>query len=412
MKTRMLFSFLLATLLVCAVCEAQPQVFTVDCNSGQTITQALKAHPGIVPITIVATGQCNENVLIDRDDVTLRTVSWPIFISPATVNGTDSTKATITVAAARATIDGLTVTGGRRGITVLGSATIKNCTVQNTGPIGVISSGISFYHGGQGTVDKCTIKNNRSFGIAIEGGSATVTNSTIAENTDAGIAVSLSGSARIGLTDDMVYAKNKIQNNASNGIMINAGGSAFIGGNTIEGNGTTTGHRFGQYGIAIYQATAILVGANSISNNRGSGIFARGSAVLIGDPTFGLDSANKINDNGVGVGVSTKGGIFGFLGSSLEIQNATIEHNTGDGVTLSTRSTARMFVNNKITRNTENGILLEAGGGLLLPASTTTVTANTLFGLQCTDAESSFAGKTEGITGNTGGQVSPSCTGF
>ncbi len=402
----MFFSCLLATLLVWAVCEAQAQV-TVNCSSGQTITQALQSAPLGQPMTIMVSGQCNENVVIDRNDVTLKKDP-----SGGSVKGPDQTKATITVAAARTVIDGLTVTGGRSGITVLGSATLQNCIVQNTGQRGVISSGISFYHGGQGTVDKCTVRNNASYGIAIEGGSATVINSTISANTDAGIVVSLDGSARIGITDHYEYAPNTISDNRSNGIMINDGSGAFIGGNTIRGNGTTAGHLLGQYGVAIYRATAILVGNNRISGNRGSGVLALGSALKIGDPAFGLDYANEINNNGGGVGVSAKGGIFGFLGSSLDIRNATIKDNTGNGVTLSTRSTARMSDNTKITGNTENGILLEAGGGLLLPASAMTVTGNTLFGLQCTDGESSFYGNTTGISGNTGGQVSPNCTGF
>jgi len=401
MKTRIFFSCLLATLLVWAVCEAQAQV-TVNCSSGQTITQALQSAPLGQPMTIMVSGQCDENVVIDRNDVTLKKDP-----SGGSVKGPDQTKATITVAAARTVIDGLTVTGGRSGITVLGSATLQNCIVQNAG-----KSGIVFYHGGQGTVDKCRVQNNASYGIAIEGGSATVTNSRISANTDAGIVVSLSGSARIGITDHDEYAPNTISDNRSNGIMINDGSGAFIGGNTIRGNGTTAGHLLGQYGVAIYRATAILVGNNRISGNRGSGVLALGSAVIIGDPAFGLDYANEINNNGGGVGVSAKGGIFGFLGSSLDIRNAAIKDNTGNGVTLSTRSTARMSDNTKITGNKENGILLVAGGGLLLPASAMTVTGNTLFGLQCTDGESSFAGITTGISGNTGGQVSPSCTGF
>lgn len=408
MKTRMFFSFLLATLLVWAVCEAQAQV-TVNCSSGQTITNALQSAPMDQPITITVSGTCNENVVINRDDVTIKGTLVP-FGTGGTVNGTDATKATITVNGARTVISDLTVTGGRRGINVLGSARIFKCTVENTGPRRLISSGISFYHGGQGTVDKCTVRNNRSFGIAIEGGSATVTDSTISGNTDAGIIVTLGGCARIGLTGDAEYAGNTIKKNGSNGIMLNAGGSALVGGNTIDSNGTIADHRFGQYGIAIYQATATLVGKNVISNNNASGIFTRGSAVLIGDPTLGLDSANVISNNGRSA--SVKGGIVAFLGSSLEIRDATIEGNTGTGVTLSTRSTARMSGNTKIKGNTENGILLMAGGGLLLPASAMTVTGNTLFGLQCTDGESSFAGTTTGISGNTGGQVSSSCTEF
>jgi hypothetical protein len=406
MKTRIFFSCVLATLLVWAVCEAQAQV-SVNCNSGQTITQALQSAPISQPITIIISGTCNENVVIDRDDVTLKK-----GLSGGTVNGPNQTKATITVNAARTVIDGLAVTRGRSGITVLGSATIQNCTVQNTGQLGVISSGIAFYHGGQGTVDNCVVRNNASYGIAIEGGSATVIKSTISANTDAGIVVSLGGSARIGLDDFLKYAGNTISDNKSNGIMIDAGGSAFIGGNTIQGNGTNLTSLLGQYGIAIYRATAVLVGYNRIIGNSGSGVFARSSTVQIGDPAFGLPItgryANVITNNGSRA--TFTGGIFGGLGSALEIRNTTINGNTGNGVTLIRRSTARMF--DDVVNNNTNGIQLFQGAGLLLDDPAVTVTGNTSFGLQCADAESSFAGNTSGISGNTGGQVSPSCTGF
>ena len=42
----------------------------VNCDKGQTITHALQGFDRI-PITIQVKGTCNENVEIDRDDVTL-----------------------------------------------------------------------------------------------------------------------------------------------------------------------------------------------------------------------------------------------------------------------------------------------------------------------------------------------------
>lgn len=404
MKKGVFFSCLLATLLVCAVCEAQTQV-TVNCNIGETITNALQSATTDQPITIMVTGTCNEHVVINRDDVTLIKGS-----SGGVVHGTNATQDTITVNGARTVISKLTVTGGKRGIIVNGGATIKSCEVNS-----VPQSGIVFYHGGHGMVEKCTIERNDSFGIAIEGGSATIIKSDISSNTDGGIVVSLSGSARIGLTDNMAYAGNTIENNKSNGIMINDGSSTFIGGNKISGNGTQHDHRLGQFGIAIYQATATVVGTNEIVGNSGSGVFARGSAVIIGAPAFGLNTANVIRNNGGGRdAVFAKGGIFGFLGSSFEIQDATIDHNTGNGVTLSTCSTARISGSTAITSSTENGILLDVGSGLLLPDGSTTVENNHGFGLQCGGTESSFVGTTSGISNNNNGgvQVSPSCTGF
>jgi parallel beta-helix repeat protein len=413
MKTRMFFSFLLAASLVLGVCEAQAQIFSgfvkkVNCTNGETIARALQILD-IIPITIQVKGTCNENISIVLDDVTLK--ADPLG---GTVNGPDPNNPTITVNAARTVIDGLTVTGGRSGIKVVGSATIKNCIVQNTGQSSGSSAGISFYHGGQGTVDNCKVQNNGSYGIVIEGGSATVTNSTISSNGFAGIVLTLSGSARIGITDGWEYAGNTISNNGSAGIRINGSSSANIGGNTIQGNGTNLSSS-DQCGIGIYNATAILAGNNKITGNTGSGVFASASVVMIGQPGTPLPItgpfANEITGNGATA--PTKGGVFGFLGSSLDIRFATINGNTGDGVTLSLRSTARMF-DDIVNNNTGNGISLALGGGLLLQSGVTpvTVAGNTFYGLQCNDGESSFAGNISGISGNTAGNLSPTCTGF
>jgi parallel beta-helix repeat protein len=324
------------------------------------------------------------------------------------VNGVDPNQDTITIRAARTVIDGLTVTGGRSGIVIIGSATIKNCLVQTTGRVGIF-----FNNGGQGTVDYCTVDNNARHGICIEGASATVTNSTISSNTVNGIAVQRGGNARIGINVRSEYAGNTIINNKGNGIGVSAGGSAFIGGNKIQDNSNALNTVQGYFGIGVANATAILVGNNTITGNAGSGVFAKGSNVKIGEAAFDLPFtdtyANVITGNGAKS--PTNGGVYGFLGSSLEIQYANINNNIGNGVGLSVRSTARM-IGGTVNGNSGHGFLLSCGGGLLLwtPAAVTAVTGNSGFGIDCLDGESSFAGNTTGISGNTGGQVN--CSGF
>jgi parallel beta-helix repeat protein len=383
-KTRMFFSLLIATLLVLAGSEAQAQSFVkkVNCTKGQTITRALQGLD-FIPITIQVKGTCNENVEIVRDDVTLK--ADPLG---GTVIGLDPNEPTINVRAWRTVIDGLTVTGGRTGISVRGGATIRNCTVQNTGV-----SGISFIHGGNGTVDNCTLQSNLRHGIYIEG-AATVINSAISSNS-VGIDVGQGGSARIGITDIGQYAGNTISNNYGSGIFIYGGGRAYIGGNTIKGNGTATDSIFGYHGIWIINGSAMVVGNNVITENKGCGLFAISSIVRIGELGFGLPTHNTITSNGTGSStVNPKGGIFANLGTTLNLGDADVNNNTGNGVTLSACST------------------LGFSSGVPLPLAT--VTGNSLFGLQCTDANfcSRFGGDTSGISGNAGGDVSPSCTGF
>ena len=292
MKTRMFFSFLLAASLVLGVCEAQAQIFSgfvkkVNCTNGETIARALQVLD-IIPITIQIKGTCNENISIALDDVTLK--ADPLG---GTVNGLDPNNPTINVSAFRTVIDGLTVSGGGPGIFVRGGATIRNCTVQNTG-----ASGISFFHGGNGTVDHCTVQSNGAHGVLIEGGSATVINSALSSNTLTGVNVSFGGSARIGITDRNEYAGNTISNNQGSGILISTSGSSAIGGNTITGNGTNPYSSFGWYGILISSASATLVGYNSITGNSCHGVFVERSNVKIGNPSFGLPITNVITGNG------------------------------------------------------------------------------------------------------------------
>ena len=368
--------------------ESGPSIVSVDCAQGQTITEALQQLVGVnnYPITIQVKGTCNENVTIVRDDITL--IADPLG---GTVNGPDPDQSTIDVRAGRTVIDGLTVTGGRVGISISGSggSAIRNCTVQNTG-----WNGIVFYHSGHGTVDNCTIQNNGYNGISIEGARAIVTNSTISFNGRTGIQVLLGGSARIGITSGGQYAGNTISDNYGSGIFLYAGGSAYIGGNTITGNGTALNMTSGISGIYVVNATAILVGSNTIAENKGLGVWAANSGVRIGEQAFGLPTHNTITGNGTGPTIPTifRGGVLGAEGTFLGIRDADISDNAGNGITLQGCSN------------------LGAISGITL----LTVTGNTLFGLQCGDANfcSRYGIDTSGITGNTGGDVSPSCTRF
>jgi parallel beta-helix repeat protein len=403
MKTRIFFSFLLATLLVLAGLEVQAQsiVKKVNCTKGQTITRALQGLD-FISVTIQIKGTCSENVEIVRDDVTL--IPDPLG---GTIIGPDPNLPTINVRAFRTVIDGLTISGGGPGIFVHGGATIRNCTVQNTG-----TTGISFYHGGNGTVDHCTVQSSGGHGVSIEGGSATVINSAISSNTFTGIIVSGSGSARIGITDRNQYAGNTVSNNQGSGILISTSGSANIGGNTISGNGTNPNSLFAYFGVLISSASANLAGNNSITGNSGSGVFAERSSVRIGNPSFGLPITNVITGNGTSlVPNAATGGIFANQNSSLQIQGATIDGNTGNGVFLLFQSNARIY-DSTVNNNTGNGIFLAQGAALLLQDPAVTVTGNAQFGLQCGGTESSFAGNFSGISGNSVGDVSGSCTGF
>jgi parallel beta-helix repeat protein len=90
-------------------------------------------------------------------------------------------------------IDGLTVSGGGPNV-VRGGATTE------IAPSRTRYERDNFFHGGNGTVDHCTVQSNGGHGVVVEGASATVINSTISSNAFTGIVVSVSG-ARIGMID-------------------------------------------------------------------------------------------------------------------------------------------------------------------------------------------------------------------
>ena len=388
-------AFVVFSLGIPRVASGANPSFEVRCDKGETVGAALdKGQPG-APLTLIISGACNENVSIARDDVTL--MATP---GSATINGPDPTVATINVVGNRVLIDGLTVTGGRNGITaVAGKTTVQNCTVSNA-----VSTGIVFRQA-DGRVDHCVVQNNGLIGISIEAGFAIIVSSTISANGQDGILLTRVGVARIGLlTGPIAYAGNIISNNGTNGIHVAGNSAAAIGGNTISGNGFGFGFLGGNNGInAGAGAFLDIVGANTVTGNAGTGIFGGDvSTVSIGDTTWGLTNiTNTITSNG-------GGGVSVVSGSSLRIRAATISNNTGDGVNIVLRSVGMLTSTSidtvTVSNNTGNGIVLNLGGSLLLNqpfgGPFVGVTGNHLVGLQCFGGDARFAGNTAGISGN------------
>ena len=399
---------------------------TVDCGSGGSINQALDAGAK----TVIVHGTCNESVTVNQDDVTLRA-------DPAggEIHGQDANANTVTVRGHRVTIDGLTVSGGRNGITGIGSTNlnVRNCTVQSTG-----RTGIAYINNAGGSVDTCQVHSNPRDGIAAQGGQVTVVNSMISNNSRFGLIILNGASANIGINDRQEPAGNTISQNGSYGIIVTTGGTAWIAMNQVTANGADATMP-GRSGIGIFQATANLVGGNTISDNPGTGITMTGASVTMGNGDVGISPINTITRNG---NAASPGGVFAFLGSSVLMRNASIQANNGPGLTLSTRSQAQVSgttIQNNLDVPTPNGfvnagdgIRLLLGSALLPTGPNSSISGNQGFGLQCFDAESSVNGlpaiqapnipgmPPESVpvppfitmSGNSLGNVSTGCTGF
>lgn len=387
--------------------RSKDRTVTVDCAAGDTIAKALTRGDDRKSLTILISGTCSENIVINRSDVKLAGAA-----SGATVIGLDATLDTIRVTGSRVTIDGITVTGGRDGILADGAPglIVQNALVQGTGRTGIV-----YGHGASGIVDGVTVAANARDGIAIDSASAVVINSVVTQNTRHGIGVFNSSSGRIGLDNLNVPGGNTVSGNGANGINVNFGSGVLIAMNTITGNGTITAPGNPQNGISINSASADLIGGNTISGNTGQGISLRASSITIGDTSFGFSTVNTITGNG---NPAATGGIFAFLGSAINMQNAVINGNNGFGIVLSLRSEAQIAsttIQNNVPSGGGNGdgIRLAFGSGLFAATPVGSVSGNSGFGINCTDGESSVVNTGSlGIGSNGLGGVSPSCTGF
>jgi len=387
--------------------RSKDRTTVVDCASGDTVTKALTRGDDRKSLTILISGTCTESVVINRSDIKLGAAA-----PGATLIGPDGAIDVIRVTGSRVTIDGIAVTGGRNGITADGAAglIVQNALVQGTG-----RTGIAYAHGASGIVDGVAVTGNARDGIAVDSASAAIINSQVTQNARHGVGVFTNGSARIGLDNGNNPAGNVISANGANGININFGAGALIAMNQITGNGTNAAPGNPRNGIGLNSATADLIGGNTISGNAGQGISLRMSSLSVGDTSFGFSSVNTITGNG---NAASPGGIFAFLGSALNMQNAVISNNNGFGMVLSLRSEAQIasstIQNNvPVGNNNGDGIRLVFGSGLFATTPNGTLTGNAGFGINCTDGESSVINTSLlGIGSNTLGGVAPSCTGF
>jgi parallel beta-helix repeat protein len=362
--------------------RTEPGTFTVDCDAGQTIGDALKNV--IAGDTLQVSGACNENVTI-LDELARITLDGQ---GTATINGPDSTRNAIQVRGRGITIKGVTISGGSSGISVLrgGTATIDGNFIDSTG-----QHGINIGNGSFATIVNNTIQNNPVHGIFISfasanigfrGGDAVASPNIIQNNGQIGIALGDSSSARID--------GNTITGNASFGINVAESSSARIGFTGVPGSLTAanTIQNNGREGIRVASASHAGIEGNVIGNNAGGGILVDiSSSADIGVRGF----SNTIQNN-------TAGGISVGRSSSARISVAVISNNTGNGVQIRQASQADVG-NNTINANSADGIRVEENSGLNLgPANSG---SNGAFGIRCLTG-SYATGSIDGLTGTSG----------
>ena len=452
-----LAAFFVAVTLAVPTFARPTLTWIVDCTRGQSISRTLEHAPPGLKLTLTVRGTCNESVLIDRDDVTLRgdpVVGAAINARPSEIG--------ITVRAMRVLIDQMTVQGGTDGIMVYGvsdtyitntvvrsaarwglvsknaHAFVKGCTVESSG-----LDGVSLQRGSARLVD-CQIRSNIGAGVSAGNASGlNISGSTVASNGSDGIRLDMGSEATI-------HDGNTI---TSNGLKLAAAGAGVnvAGGSTAEISGSAITNNAGP-GLRLYGKAYAAAANNTITGNGSNGVEANGSSHLSlwdntitgngtnapNDPNFvsgvvvhtsNVDlSRNQIaNHPGTGVRASAAtvtsyentitgnagGGVLLYPASQLVMNNDIISRNDGFGLVLSLNSVAQLLGAN-VQFNTGDGIQLQNGSKLNFVAVASTSAGNSGYGLQCVDPESSVVGLQMLVTSPINGQgdVSSGCTGF
>jgi hypothetical protein len=360
------------TLLAPGRLDAQPTVYravTVNCNAGQSITNALKRYVPGNGLLINFSGTCNENIDILRDDITIRGTT-----PTATINGTNNTDQVIAIDGKRVRLESLIVTGGRDGIVAGrgGSVMVSGVTVQGVPRLGAVAS-----FGGHMIIDNSVIKQCGSTGVtAANASTVVITNSTVEQNA-AGINAVRGSHVRVGQDfNGTTLGPVIVQNNTGTGISSSDTAAAIVVSTTIKNNGSN-GIFVGRGGHAdIGIGSFNMQGPVVIQDNVSNGLFVEGgSANIVGSTisgnTFGIQFANGGN------------GRVGILPDSTGYLGNTISGNQGHGMLINFGSTA-LIGGNAISGNgvaTVNGPALAPGsrmGVFVTQASANFIGHNTI----------------------------------
>ena len=255
-----------------------PTTHTVDCNAGQKIQDKIAiAQPGD---TILVNGNCSENTIIPPEVVriTLDGQGKTVIQAPPKGDG-------FFVRGREITIKGFTITGGRDGIHLSGSASGASANIVENSIRKTGRHGIHLDHTSVGRIAGNTIEDVHACGIDIAEQSV----------------------ARVGyLLRPLGPGPNTIRNSGEHGISVNRGSSARIVGNTIESNKGS--------GVLVTRNSQADIFGNSISGNAGDGITASHNAgVNLGneDRLFDL-GPNRTDAGSKNAGFGLSGSVGGY----------------------------------------------------------------------------------------------------
>jgi hypothetical protein len=277
----------------------EPLALTADCAGGESVADALaRGRLMSGPLTITIHGVCNERIVIDRDDVTIRGASSSDGLEGTGLTGT--TPLVTIVGAQRVTLSGLRLTPmGLDGVKIDAgtsltthsveidgaafgfvlepdtSARLSTSNVLNSQQTGILSNG------GYLELSGCFINYNSGAGVSMASGILEMYGTTVRGNASWGVSVIDNGTARI---YDSTIAEN------ATGLFLRIEASASLGSGTriADNNGI---------GVRVWDASTLLLGYQSIvENNDVPGVHVIGDSVVVP-----LANAVIRNNNGDGI---------------------------------------------------------------------------------------------------------------
>ena len=269
---------------------SEPVDVTVNCAT-DSISDVLDEYAeSSAALTITIEGTCQEQVTIDRDDVTLIGHS-----SGGGIAGPVGTPRTIVVSngTSRVIIQNLTLSGGSRSNLVC--ATGSTVRVIDTTIIGLTSGN----------------------GISARKGCSIIILNSLIEGAGIGIVVSFSSNATLGGTT--------LKDNNEIGMLVKQGSDAQLVANA--GNPTRiTNNGFGTNGSGIFVtgSSALEIGNATVDLNVGSGITISSSSSIRVHPDT---SILTVNNNG-GAGIAFQANSSGvFLSNQVHVDNNAVNQN-------------------------------------------------------------------------------------